>query len=289
MPCYSPLTAFRPLEGGPLTFGKEPRNSREIQLPCGQCIGCRLEKSRQWALRCVHESQLHERNCFITLTYDDQHLPEHGTLYKPHLQRFFKRLRKTNGPFRYYACGEYGDHTQRAHYHACLFGMDFNDRVHFRKIGEHNLYLSEQLTKLWGHGNTSIGNLTFETAAYTARYVTKKLSKGQSRYVRHDESTGELIPLVQPFAVMSLRPAIGKTWLHKFHADIYSGDKDFIYIRGQRMKPAKYYDRLYDQINNDHMEAIKSKRQQEYEPQTEQTLRARAKIAHARTFNRKQI
>lgn len=142
-------------------------------------------------MRCVHEAQLHEHNCFVTLTYNDESLPEHGTLYKPHLTDFWKRLRYHKGEFRYYACGEYGENTKRAHYHACLFGIDFQDKKPFRRIGEHWLYISQELTEIWGHGNTSIGSLTFETAAYTARYVTKKLSKGQSRYVRMDPQTGE--------------------------------------------------------------------------------------------------
>lgn len=288
MPCYSPLTAYRPVEGGPLQW-RETANNREIRINCGQCIGCRLEKSRQWALRCTHEAQLHQQNCFITLTYDDQHLPEHGSLYKPHLTDFWKRLRHHCGPFRYYACGEYGETTQRAHYHACLFGIDFNDKTPLRRIGEHVLYISEKLTNIWGHGNTSIGSLTFETAAYTARYVTKKLSKGQSRFVRLDNETGEIIPLVQPFAVMSLRPAIGSEWLHKYAKDVYGADKDSITVRGIKMKPAKYYDALYDKIDNEHMAVIKSKRANSFEGATDAELRAREKIAHARHSAKKQI
>lgn len=240
-------------------------------------------------MRCVHESQLHTRNCFITLTYNDESLPEFGSLHKPHLQAFWKRLRHHKGRFRYYACGEYGDNTQRAHYHACIFGLDFDDKTEFRKIGEHTLYLSDELTEIWGHGNTSIGELTFETAAYTARYVTKKLSKGQSRYNRLDPQTGEIIPLAQTFSVMSLRPAIGRRWLERYHTDIYGADKDFIVMRGKRMKPTRYYDSVYDKIDPEHLAIIKSNRVNNRDIIETDELRAREIITRARTRQKSEI
>lgn len=291
MPCYNPLVGYQPLEGGQLKFGKEPKNARSVTIPCGQCRGCRLEKSRQDALKCVHEAQMHEDNCFITLTYDDKYLPEHGSLHKPDLQKFFKRVRKNlDVKFKYYACGEYGDETQRAHYHACMFGVDFKDKIAFKKIGEHQLYISAQLNQLWGLGNTSIGNLTFETAAYTARYVMKKqtgLAKGGKGYVRLDEETGEVIPLVQPFALMS--QSLAAAWLRSYHADIYGADKDYIVIRGKRMRPPKSYDRMYTDINADHMAWIKGERRKKSEGLTNEELRAREKVAHARTYTKTQI
>lgn len=288
MPCFKPLTAFKPLEGGPLIF-HDRKNHREIQIPCGQCIGCRLERSRQWALRCIHEASLHSQNCFLTLTYDEEHLPANGSLYKPDLQRFFKRLRKRKGKFRYYACGEYGDTTKRAHYHGCIFGLDFEDKIPFRKSGEHTLYISEELNDIWGNGNSSIGELNFETAAYTARYVMKKgFGKMANKFQTLDETTGELTAIVQPYATMSLRAAIGKEWLEKYASDIYGADKDYIVVKGRKMKPAKYYDKLYDKINNDHMEHIKRRRQDTEKP-TEEILRAREKHAHAKSRGKQNI
>ena len=253
-------------------------------------------------MRCVHEAQLHHENCFITLTYSDEKLPQWGSLNKGDLQKFLKRLRKHKGPFRYYACGEYGDATRRAHYHACIFGLNFTDKTHFRKIGEHNLYLSAELTEIWGHGNTSIGDMTFETAAYTARYVMKKgFGKHAGNYVRIDEETGEIIPLTQPYAAMSLRcwwrdendklqkGGIGAQWINKYHADIYGHDKDFLVMRGKKMKPTKYYDKIYDKINTAHMAEIKEQRIENRPEITDDQLRAREKIARARTINRKQV
>ncbi|AXH74210.1 MAG: replication initiator protein [Microviridae sp.] len=292
MSCTSPIVGYQPLDGGSLKFGKEPPNHRSVTIACGQCADCRLKKSREWAIRCVHESQLHDRNCFITLTYSDDNLPPHGSLFKPHLQKFFKRLRKhyCSAAIRYYACGEYGDNTNRPHYHACLFGIDFEDKLHFRRIGEHNLYISQKLTDIWGHGQTSVGSLTFETAAYTARYVMKKtMGKGCKRYVRLDEESGELIPLVQPFAAMSLRPAIAKEWIEKYYADIYGADKDFLVWRTKKLKPPAYYDKIYDNIDNDRLSFLKAKRKTDAQPATSAQLRARAKNTHARLIARTQV
>ena len=292
--CTSKLTAYKPIrwsnqESAKPIFAHQqpPGEYRKIELPCGQCAECRLEKSRQWAMRCVAESQLHDENCFVTLTYNDKELPDRGSLCKQHLQKFFDRLRYHKGPFRYYACGEYGDTTQRAHYHACIFGLDFHDKTHFRKIGEHNLYISNQLTEIWGHGNTSIGNLTFETAAYTARYVMKKTQSGLQRYVYLDDETGELRSLTQPFALMSLRSAIGKEWLTRYHADIYN--KDYLVMRGKKMRPPKYYDKIYDTIDPIHMEQVKQTRIANAQPRTDNQNRAREKNARARLSYRNQM
>lgn len=243
-------------------------------------------------MRCVHEAQLHERNCFVTLTYDDKHLPEHGSLWKPDLQKFFKRLRKNVHSFRYYACGEYGETTQRAHYHACLFGIDFSDKIPLKKSGEHTLYISKTLNDIWGNGNTSIGDLNFETAAYTARYIMKKQTGGFAKkgggYVRIDDN-GEIHQLVQPYAAMSLRDAIAKQWHQRFHRDIYNNDKDFIVMRGQKLKPTAYYDKLYDKINPEHMAIIKAKRYQKTQGLTDDELHTRALIAHAKIRSKNQI
>lgn len=244
-------------------------------------------------MRCVHEAQLHKNNCFVTLTYNDDHLPHWGTLHKPHLQKFFKRLRKSlpkSQRIRYYACGEYGESTQRAHYHACIFGHDFDDKVEFKRQGDNILYTSKILERIWGLGNTSVGALTFDTAAYTARYVTKKqLGKGGPGYVHLDEITGELITLQQPFSAMSLRPAIAARWLHRYHGDIYGAEKDYVILKGKKHKPAKYYDKLYDTINPERMAYLKYKRETESEPQTEIQLATRATLTRANLAKKRQI
>lgn len=94
MACYAPLSAWKK-PGGGITFKQsEATGLRPIKLPCGQCLGCRLDYSREWAVRCTHEALLHQENSFITLTYDDEHLPWDRGLRKKHWQDFAKRLRK---------------------------------------------------------------------------------------------------------------------------------------------------------------------------------------------------
>ena len=132
MPCFHPLRAFK-TSAGEVVFTEHARYDivTQLSLPCGQCSGCRLERSRQWAMRCVHEAAAYDCNAFITLTYDEENLPADGSLNYDHFQLFMKRLRKAIEPnkVRFYMCGEYGEENGRPHFHACLFGYDFPDKV----------------------------------------------------------------------------------------------------------------------------------------------------------------
>lgn len=185
MPCYRPIKGFKGVSGG---ISWTPRTSyRDVpmEVPCGQCIGCRLERSRQWAVRIMHECSLYESNLFLTLTYSDEHLPHRGVLVKRHFQLFMKRLRKhfANRLIRFYHCGEYGSLTQRPHYHAILFNVDFPDRVLHSKNGRgESLYESATLAKLWPYGQATYGEVTFESAAYCARYCVKKVTGQLARF-----------------------------------------------------------------------------------------------------------
>ena len=221
-----------------------------ILLPCGQCIGCRLERSRQWAIRCMHEAQLHDENSYITLTYNDKNLPKDGSLNLRHFQLFMKRLRKKTGKkIRFYHCGEYGEKFKRPHYHACLFGYQFPDLRYFKTINGNKLYTSKYLDSVWTNKNgetmgfSTIGNVTFESAAYVARYIMKKINgeKAEAHYV--NKETGEI--LKPEYTTMSRRPGgLGAEWLKKYKTDVYPGD--FVVVRGKKMKPPKYYDRQYE-------------------------------------------
>lgn len=152
MPCFKPLKAYK-APGGIAFNSRDGYADLPIQLACGQCLGCRLERKRSWAIRSMHEAQTHEKNCFLTLTYDDAHLPEDHSLDVAHWQRFAKRLRKSHGPFRFIHCGEYGDISLRPHYHALLFGVDFgSDSVPVRTNNSHPLRVSASLSKLWPYG-----------------------------------------------------------------------------------------------------------------------------------------
>lgn len=256
MPCYHPLRGYRAKSGSGITFTiSKGYSDQPLSIPCGQCIGCKLEKSRQWAIRCVHENAMHEQSAFLTLTYAPERLPPHGTLVKKHVQDFLKRYRRwLNGKkIRYAYCGEYGEQKNRPHYHALIFGHDFNDKKELTKIGGHQLYTSLKLDELWTHGNCSIGNITFESAAYVARYVTKKIT-GKNATSHYGElintETGELTPRRIPeFFETSRRPGIGKPWLDKFKKEVYPLDE--VLMRGKLMKPPKYYDQLHKKVDEE--------------------------------------
>lgn len=248
MPCYKPLRGYRSKDRNPsgkrsIVFTQSAGlKDLPVELPCGQCIGCRLEKSRQWAIRCHHEASLHETNSFITLTYSPEHLPPGETLVLSHFQNFMKRLRKSTGQkIRYFMCGEYGEKFARPHYHACIFGWEPPDLVHWRTVNDQKYFQSTFLDKTWTHGSTITGDVTFESAAYVARYITKKVTgkNAEAHYTQIDLSTGEILEKKPEFTTMSRRPGIGRDWLTKFKSDVYPGD--FVVVRGKKMKPPRFY------------------------------------------------
>ena len=233
MPCYSPQSAFR-TSGGGVTFIRSRSLSGEaFKLPCGQCIGCRLERSRQWAMRCLHERRLWRRNCFVTLTYDDARLPPGGSLVKRDFQLFMKRLRKSRRDLiRFYACGEYGETTLRPHYHAILFNCSFPDMTRYSVNNRDEvLYSSEELIGLWDNGHVLIGEVTFESAAYVARYCVKKLTGGA------EELYGDRLP---EFGLMSRRPGIGAGYYDRYGQEVR--DHDSVVVSGRPVQPPRYYD-----------------------------------------------
>lgn len=278
MPCYSPLTGYFSKEVNPtgkrsIVFQERQADSSEkLTLPCGQCIGCRLERSRQWAIRCVHEASLHEKNCFITLTYDKEHLPTDGSLQLDHFQKFMKRLRKQYGPkIRFFHCGEYGEKYQRPHYHACIFNHDFNDKTHFTTNNDIKLYTSESLQKLWPYGFTTLGDVTFESAAYVARYITKKITgKNALLHYTKIDAKGEILQERQPeYTTMSRRPGIGRNWFEKFKPDLYPDD--FVVVRGKKMRVPRYYDNQLERDFPFEHDDIKERRKLQPKNHKEQT------------------
>jgi hypothetical protein len=277
MACYKPLTAYlsgyninssqkgvvTPFSDGKkggkayrrVSFKETDEHNRQISLPCGQCVGCRLEKSRQWATRCINEAQLHENNCFITLTYDNENLPEDLGLHHEHFQLFFKKFRqhvwrKYSARIRYYMAGEYGSNFGRPHFHACIFGYDFHDKkFHQRTASGSLLYRSQELEELWPYGYSTVGAVTFESAAYVARYIMQKQTGNvdKNHYTYCDLKTGELVTLKPEYNKMSLKPGIGADWYKKYKNDVYP--HDFVEIRGKKCRPPRYYDKLYASEN----------------------------------------
>lgn len=273
MPCYFPLRGYRstfPAPNGKFRItGIKRRTAQEaappgvvaVDLPCGQCHGCRLERSRKWAVRCMNEASLHSDNCFITLTYDPERLPKYGSLVKSDFQKFMKRLRKEYGHgIRFFHCGEYGDMFGRPHYHACIFNHDFKDRVLFKVVNDTPCYTSVSLSRLWPSGFSTVGNLTFESAAYVARYCMKKVTgkKAFAHYSVLDTETGEIIQRSPEYVTMSRRPGIGHAWYKRFFSDVYPSD--FMISRGVKMKPPRYYDGLYELSDGEGMQALRDKR-----------------------------
>lgn len=262
MPCYFPLSAWRSKiinESGKrnLVFKEQDAWQADpdgrLEIPCGQCVGCRLERSRQWAMRIMHESTLYIENSYLTLTYDPDKLPENGTLVKKHFQDFMKRLRKKylGRKIRYFHCGEYGDNFRRPHYHAILFNLDFEDKKFLKNFNGNKLYKSETLEKLWSHGFCTIGAVTFESAAYVARYCLKKVTGinakkedeiGLTHYQDLNLTTGEIVDLVPEYVTMSRRPGIGKPWLDKYHTDIFPND--YCVVNGKKVGVPKFYENI---------------------------------------------
>lgn len=285
VPCYYPIEAYQNSEGL-IVFSERGKILRVLNIPCGRCIGCRLERSRQWAMRIMHESQMHERNSFITLTYDDEHLPQHGQLIYRHFQLFMKRLRKENKNVRFFMAGEYGESSWRPHFHACMFNYRPVDLVDYKKSAAGSMvYSSPSLAAIWQQGFASVGELTFESAAYVARYCLKKVSgrDADAHYTRVDDATGEIYKLEPEFAHMSLKPGIGASWFKKYNSDVYEHDR--VIMRGLKMQPPKYYDKLLLKLRPESHEFVIGQRQlrerQEGEC-SEPRLRAREQVVKAR-------
>jgi len=261
MPCYKPLEGYRSRKGG-ITFNRTESMGQPMSVPCGRCIGCRITRTREWAIRCIHEAQMHEHNCFITLTYSPENLPEYGTLVKHHFQDFMKRLRKHYGgkKIRYYMCGEYGADGERPHYHACLFGLDFEDLEEFSRGPAGPIYTSEVLSNLWKHGFHTIGEVTWDSAAYVARYVIKKkFGNDTFDYDIVDPGTGEvLFSRVPEYTTMSLKPGIGATWYKKYVTDVFPDD--FIIHDGNRYTTPRYYRTQLEKDDPELAEQLKLRR-----------------------------
>lgn len=247
MACFSPIEAWQ-LVDGHITFVERGNVLRALTLPCGQCVGCRLERSRQWAVRCVNEAACHEVNSFVTLTYEDAPI---GLQYRD-FQLFIKRLRKSRSSVRFFMCGEYGENFGRPHFHALLFGVGFGDRVVHSDRGGTVLYRSAELERLWPHGFSSIGEVNFETAAYCARYVMKKVT-GQAAEDHYEVvlTSGEVVKVAPEFCRMSLKPGIGFNWLLRYWSDVFSDGKDSVPVFEKREAVPRYYLKLLERFDAD--------------------------------------
>ena len=244
-----PVPAYKSHGGGIEFIAKKGFQDLPIDLPCGHCPHCRMAKARDWAIRCSHEAAMHDANSFITLTYDQEHLPANRGLQKSDWQDFAKRVRKTGRTFRYFHCGEYGDLRHRPHYHALLFGLDFSDdRKPHSSRGKYKTWRSKSLEELWPWGLSEIGTMSYKSASYVARYAHKKqaLKNCLETYRRTDKCGNEWF--VEPeYTSMSLKPGLGNSWFQKNYLEVYQND--YVVLNGKKMKPPKYYDDLLEARN----------------------------------------
>lgn len=251
------------------------------KIPCGICATCRMDQSKEWAIRCMMEASKYEHNWFITLTYDDQHKPRNeqmttsqgityedhqkydwnGYLEKEHISIFMKRLREhwsrkyNHVGIRFFAVGEYGGKTQRPHYHAILFNLPIPmEELKLIKITPNGdcLYTHPLIEEIWENGLISLGAVTIESAAYVARYSLKKITgKLSEDYYAQRGQTPE-------FSLMSRRPGIARDYYELKKTEMYKNDE--IQIGKIKSHPPKYFDKLYDIDYPSDMERIRKTR-----------------------------
>lgn len=304
MACYNTIQAYRisgqTKNGKKLIVFKRPDSYiEELEIPCGQCIGCRLRKTSDWALRCTHEMMEHEKNCFITLTFDEEHLPSDYSLDKAHFQKFMKRLRKHVSPekIRYFMCGEYGGQSWRPHYHAILFNYEPNDMqpAGFRDI--HPYFISPTISKLWPYGFHTIAEANYDTAAYVAGYITKKITgdKADDHYKRTiidwNDVTGEIsyykedAELLPEYAEMSRRPGIGAKFIEKYGDDCYPSD--YMVHEGRKLGVPKYYDKKMEELDEVRIASQRAKRRIKMALTEQESLARISAIEHTKKENGK--
>lgn len=277
MPCYQPISGYR-RDDGDIGFSDKPADREHLEIPCGRCLGCRLGKARDWAIRCGHEAKLYTHNLTLHLTYSDENLPigrqpwaelrgpsTFPTLRYRDIQLFLKKLRKeftgleagpnNKYPLRYFVAGEYGELTLRPHYHMLLFNMDFPDGYSF---GKHER--SETLERLWGLGQTRYTRADPERIAYVTRYALKKVygRDADKHYNWVDPATGELTERAPEMVHMSRRPGIGAWHLERYRSD-YLGS-DYTVVNGHKHKMPAYYERKMKEMDALEVERAQAKR-----------------------------
>lgn len=260
MACFYPLNAYRtdvPNENGkrPLTWDANKGYER-VQVRCGQCSGCREDHARFWAVRCMHEASLYEDNIFLTLTYDEEHVPY--SLDVSHFQGFVRELRRKfpEKKIRYFHCGEYGKELNRPHYHAILFNFDFPDSQHFYTNKDINVCRSPILEDIWYRGYSTFSSVNFDAIAYVTSYVHKKI-------------TGDMAPdwyqgRRPEYVTMSRNPGIASDWISQFPSDVYPHDSVSVIGRKGlfKLRPPRYYDEKFHLTDPDKYAKLKERRMQ---------------------------
>jgi len=278
MACFDPLIAHRIVNQSTglisIVFKPVGKIVETFQVPCGKCVGCRLENSRNWSIRCQHEYLSHDKSYFLTLTYATKYLPENRSLKLSDMQLFWKRLRKNQEQYgrkiRYLMCGEYGALRGRPHYHAIVFGLHIPDLMYHSPGRDYSLMTSETIQSIWGFGKVIIGQANMQTASYVSRYVTKKIPK--------DKLAPGQVP---EFIRMSRNPGLGTDFYKKYHSDIYTADVLIIESpdgRKFKLRPPRAYDKLYERDHPAEFELLKERRRQHALTQNKDNSRDRLAV-----------
>lgn len=308
-------------DGSDFHFLPADKDAKFVQLPCGQCIECRLERSRIWAIRCMHEASLYENNCFITLTFNDEYVDRYKSLRPDTYPKFMKRLRKAIYPskVRFFHAAEYGENFGRPHHHAILFGYDFPDKIHKTRRNNYDYFESPLLSKLWTHPETGeslgfheITSVSFDSCAYVARYCVKKIT-GPAAYDHYQylDESGSIRHRKPEFCTMSRgKPCrnhqttdyncpdcsggIGAKWYARYKdSDVWAHDR--VHIEGSTfITPPRYYLQKLELSDKPLHDTIKNKRKIKLKESTEftaekQTARELIKKAQLSLTNRKLV
>lgn len=268
MPCLSPVPVARLSDGG-ITFSRRhPDAVQDLKIPCGRCSFCRRGYAKQLGIRAWHESMLHAVSAFITLTYDDEHLPPFGSLSRRDVRLFQMQARnwwrrEHGATFRAFGCGEYGEHTGRAHYHLGLFGVWFPDAVKRGKSKSgFSMFESETLTRLWGRGRATLQMFSAPQGLYMAQYTLGKFDTSLGQFDRDDfidPRTGEQGRRIAPFPIFPTRPGLGIPWLERFSDDVFTHD-EIIGPDGERVGHVAAYDRWLSERDPVRFEMLKDSR-----------------------------
>lgn len=267
MSCYHPLLGVPDernadgklvykIQGAYDPTAKERIDPRCLRIPCGHCLGCRLDYSRQWADRMMLELEHTGKAVFLTLTYNNENVPiacdDLGqpvglTLSKRDCQLFMKRLRKEfkDKELRFYACGEYGSNTRRPHMHLIVFGIDLDDFPDREVKGMNELgqshFISKKLEKIWNKGFTLLADMSWKTCAYVSRYVMKKAFNDLVEWYQEPE-----------FSLMSRRPGIGAYYFDE-HKDMFEYSSIYLSSKDGSVKVGipKYFLKKLEQSDPD--------------------------------------
>ena len=241
----------------------------------------------------MHEASLHEDNQFVTLTYDDDHLPKDQSVDQTHMQLFFKRLRKYYAPqkLRFVYCAEYGGKHSRPHYHAIIFGLSLPDlEIYDKNERGEPIYSSETLDAVWQNGETKSGAVTEQSCGYVAGYMLKDINGNYRKdepYLAIDTETGESHLRAQPFARYSNKPGIGRAWIEKYMSDVFPSD-EVIITGGLKRQTPDYYVNQYKRTDPEGYDQLKERRATALESEhyiadnTKERLRVKAICRNAR-------